>query len=74
MAESKKQQLKSGGVLTVEHAQKIVRQKEDDVLEKARNAVERADAQIKNTYRKCFGERQKLHVDTNVTDDLSPCT
>ena len=31
----KNQQLKSGGVLTVEHARKIVTQKEDDALRKA---------------------------------------
>ena len=56
----KNQQLKSGGVLTVEHARKIVRQKEDDMLEKARKVVEGADAQIKNMYRKCFGEVVKI--------------
>jgi ribosomal protein L11 len=33
------QQLKSGGVLTVEHARKIARQKEDDALEKARKVM-----------------------------------
>ena len=44
----------------MEHARKIVRQKEDDTLEKARKVVERADAQIRNMYRKCFGEAAKI--------------
>ena len=49
----KNQQLKSGGVLTVEHARKIVRQKEDDALGKARKLVEQADAQTRNMYKNC---------------------
>jgi hypothetical protein len=52
--------LKSGGVLTVERAHKIVRQKEDDSLEKARRVVERADAQVRNVYKKLFTEGAKL--------------
>ena len=39
----KNQQLKSGRVLTVEHTHKIVRQKKDNMLEKARKVVEHAD-------------------------------
>ena len=56
----KNQQLKSGRVLTVEHACKIVRQREDDALEKAKKVVERTDMQIKNMYRKCFREAAKI--------------
>jgi hypothetical protein len=66
------QQLKSGGVLTVEHAHKIVRQKEDDTLEKARKVVERTDAQIKNMYRKCFGEAAKIARGYRLGRQLEP--
>ena len=66
------QQLKSGGVFTVEHACKNVRQKEDDTLEKARKVVERADAQIKNMYRKCFGEAAKIACGYRLGGRLEP--
>ena len=56
----KNQQLKSGGVLTVEHARKIVSQKEDDALGKARKLVEWADTQIRNMYKKLFTEAVKV--------------
>jgi hypothetical protein len=39
----KNQHLKSGGVLTVEHAYKIVRHEEDDALEKTKKVVEHTD-------------------------------
>ncbi|KJZ75905.1 hypothetical protein HIM_04729 [Hirsutella minnesotensis 3608] len=61
----KNQQLKAGGVLTVDHARKIVRQKDDDALEKARKIVERADAQMRNMYKKWFGEAAKAPVKTS---------
>ena len=56
----KNQQLKSGRVLTVEHARKIVKQKENDMLGKARKLIELADVQIRNIYKKLFTEAAKV--------------
>jgi hypothetical protein len=58
-SESKNSTIKSGGVLTVKYAHKIVRQ-EDDMLEKVRKVVECADAQMKNMYRIWIGEAAKV--------------
>jgi hypothetical protein len=68
----KNQQLKSGGVLTVEHARKIVRQKEDDALGKARKLVERADIQVRNTYKKLFAEAAKVARKYRLDGRLEP--
>jgi hypothetical protein len=68
----KNQQLKSGGVLTVEHARKIVRQKEDDALGKARKLVERADAQTRNMYKKLFAEAAKVARKYRLDGRLEP--
>jgi hypothetical protein len=56
----KNQQLKSGRVLTVKHAHKIMVQKEDDALGKVRKLVERADIQLRNMYKKLFAETAKV--------------
>ncbi|KJZ70610.1 hypothetical protein HIM_09998 [Hirsutella minnesotensis 3608] len=68
----KNQQLKAGGVLTVDHARKIVRQKDDDALEKARKIVERADAQMRNMYKKWFGEAAKVARKYRLDGRLEP--
>jgi hypothetical protein len=68
----KNQQLKSGRVLTVEHAHKIVRQKKDDTLEKARRVVECADAQVRNVYKKLFAEAAKLARKYRLDGRLEP--
>jgi hypothetical protein len=47
-------------VLTVEYAHKIVTQKEDDVLGKARKLVKCADMQLRNMYNKLFAEAAKV--------------
>jgi hypothetical protein len=64
--------LKSGEVLTVEHARKIVRQKEDDTLEKAQRVVECADAQVRNMYKKLFAEAAKLARKYRLDERLEP--
>ena len=68
----KNQQLKSGGVLTVEHARKIVVQKEDDALGKARKLVERADIQLRNMYKKLFAETAKVARKYRLDGRLEP--
>jgi hypothetical protein len=68
----KNQQLKSGGVLTVEHAHKIVKQKEDDMLGKVRKLVECADAQIRNMYKKLFAEAAKVARKYRLDGRLKP--
>jgi hypothetical protein len=68
----KNQQLKSGGVLTVEHARKIVTQKEDDALGKARKLVERADMQLRNMYKKLFAEAAKVTRKYRLDGRLEP--
>ena len=68
----KNQQLKSGGVLTVEHARKIVRQKEDDALGKAQRLVERADIQVRNIYKKLFAEAAKVARKYRLDGRLEP--
>ena len=68
----KNQQLKSGGVLTVEHAHKIVRQKEDDALGKARRLVEQADIQVRNIYKKLFVEAAKVARKYRLNRRLEP--
>jgi hypothetical protein len=59
-------------VLTVEHACKIVKQKEDDTLGKARKLVERANAQVRNMYKKLFVEAAKVACKYRLDGHLEP--
>ena len=68
----KNQQLKSGRVLTVEHARKIVKQKENDMLGKARKLIELADVQIRNMYKKLFTEAAKVARKYRLDGRLEP--
>ena len=71
-SESKESTIKVWGVFTVEHAHKIVTQKEDDALGKARKLVERADMQLRNMYKKLFAEAAKVTRKYRLDGRLEP--
>lgn len=70
---SRNQQLQTGGVLTVHEGRRIIQQREEDSLVKARRLVEAADAKERSARRKWYKAAAKVARDWRLNGRLQRC-